>query len=45
VARLHRIRASRTTVEIVSWTIGILLMAGLTLLAVTIAHHFGWSWP
>jgi hypothetical protein len=38
-------RASRVTLEIVSWTCGTLLMLGLTLLAVTVAHHLGWSWP
>jgi ABC-type lipoprotein release transport system permease subunit len=45
VARFHRIRASRVTVEIVSWTIGILLMVGLTVLVVILARHLGWSWP
>jgi hypothetical protein len=45
VARLQRIRASRITLEVVSWTIGILLMAGLTLLVLTLTHQLGWSWP
>jgi hypothetical protein len=31
--------------EIVSWTIGILLMVGLTILVVTLADRLGWSWP
>ena len=42
--RFQRIRASRVTLEVVSWTIGILLMLGLTILVVTLAHGFDWSW-
>jgi hypothetical protein len=45
VPRLERLRASRITLEIVSWTIGIGVMAGLTILAVAIVRHLGWSWP
>lgn len=42
--RFQRIRASRVTLEVVSWTIGILLMLGLTILVVTLAHGLDWSW-
>jgi hypothetical protein len=28
----------------VSWTLGILVMAGLTGLVVILARHLGWSW-
>jgi hypothetical protein len=44
VARFQRIRASRVTLEVVSWTIGILVMLGLTVLVVTVADRLGWSW-
>ena len=42
--RFQRIRTSRVTLEVVSWTIGILLMLGLTILVVTLAHGLDWSW-
>jgi hypothetical protein len=45
VARLQRLRASRVTLEIVSWTIGILVMVGLTILVVALVHGLGWSVP
>jgi hypothetical protein len=44
MARFERIRASRMTLEVVSWTLGILVMLGLTGLVVILARHFGWSW-
>jgi hypothetical protein len=44
VSRLQRLRASRITLEVVSWMIGILLMIGLTILVVTLAHGLDWSW-
>jgi hypothetical protein len=44
VSRLQRLRASRITLEVVSWMIGILLMIGLTILVVTLAHALDWSW-
>ena len=44
MARFQRLRASRITLEVVSWTIGILVMAGLTVLVVAVAHRLGWSW-
>jgi hypothetical protein len=43
VARFQRVRGSRITLEVVSWTLGILVMIGLTILAVTLARHLGWS--
>jgi len=43
MARFQRIRASRVTLEVVSWTIGILVMAGLTFLVVAVVHRLGWS--
>jgi hypothetical protein len=43
VARFDRIRGSRITLEVVSWTIGVLVMAGLTVLVVVLARHVGWS--
>ena len=43
MARFQRIRASRVTLEVVSWTIGILVMIGLTVLVVALAHRLGWS--
>ncbi len=45
MGRCARIRASRITLEAVSWTIGVLVMVGLTILAVAVARHLGWSWP
>ena len=43
VARLQRVRASRITLEVVSWTIGILVIVGLTLRSwpwlITLAGH------
>jgi len=44
VGRFARIRASRVTLEAVSWTIGVLVMVGLTILAVALLRHLGWSW-
>jgi hypothetical protein len=44
VGRLQRIRASRVTLEIVSWTIGIVVVVALTLLIGALAGHLGWSW-
>ena len=44
MARFQRIRGSRITLEVVSWTLGILVMSGLTGLVVILARHFGWSW-
>jgi hypothetical protein len=44
VARFHRLRGSRITLEVASWTIGILVMVGLTAVAVMLARHLGWSW-
>lgn len=44
MARFQRLRGSRITLEVASWTIGILVMVGLTVLAVTLARHLGWSW-
>lgn len=41
----RRIRASARTREIVSWTIGIVVMLALTLLVGVLADHLGWSWP
>jgi hypothetical protein len=31
--------------EVVSWTMGILIVAAITVLFTAVAHHFGWSWP
>jgi hypothetical protein len=45
VGRLQRIRASRITLEVASWTIGILVIVGLTIAVVALADHLGWSWP
>jgi hypothetical protein len=45
VGRLRRLRASSVTLEIASWTIGILLVLGATALVTVLAHRFGWSWP
>lgn len=45
MGRFARIRESRITLEVVSWTIGALVMVGLTILAVALARHLGWSWP
>lgn len=45
MSRFQRVRASRTTLEVVSWTIGILLMVGLTILVATLTHALDWSWP
>jgi hypothetical protein len=44
VGRFTRLRASRITLEAVSWTIGVSVMVVLTILAVTLARHLGWSW-
>ncbi|HET8663118.1 MAG TPA: hypothetical protein VFM08_02275 [Nocardioides sp.] len=44
MARFDRIRGSRITLEVVSWTVGVLVMAGLTALVVILARHLGWSW-
>jgi hypothetical protein len=45
VGRLRRIRASSVTMEIVSWTMGIVIVAAITVLAMAVAHHLGLSWP
>ena len=45
MGRLRRLRASRVTLEVVSWTIGILVVLGATVLVTLLAHRFGWSWP
>lgn len=45
MGRLRRLRASRVTLEVVSWTIGILVVLGATVLVTLLAHGFGWSWP
>jgi hypothetical protein len=31
--------------EVVSWTMGILIVAAITVLVTGVAHHLGWSWP
>jgi hypothetical protein len=43
VGRLQRIRSSRVTLEVVSWTIGIVVVVALTLLVGALAGHLGWS--
>ena len=44
-ARFRRIRAGARTREIVSWSIGVLVMLGLALAVRSLADHLGWSWP
>ena len=44
MARFQRIRGSRITLAVVSWTIGILVMIGATILVLSLSHHLGWSW-
>jgi hypothetical protein len=43
--RLERLSASPVTLEVVSWTIGILVVLGATVVVTMLAHRFGWSWP
>jgi hypothetical protein len=45
VTRFERIRGSRITLEVVSWTIGIVVVLVLTLLVSGLADHLGVPWP
>ncbi len=45
MVRLRRLRAGRVTREIVTWTIGILVVLGAWWVAHLVAAHLGWSWP
>ncbi len=45
MGRLRRLRASPVTLEVVSWTLGILLVLGATVLVTYLVHRAGWSWP
>lgn len=45
MARWHRFRVERRTRELVSWTIGILVVLAASLLVAWLAHRLGWSWP
>jgi hypothetical protein len=44
VARWHRVRADRRARELVSWTIGIVVVLAVVVLAQWAAHRLGWSW-
>jgi hypothetical protein len=44
-ARFRRIRATPRTRELVSWTIGIVVVLALTLLVGALADQLGWPWP
>ena len=43
--RFPRIRAGRRTREIVSWTIGVVVVLALTALVRLLADRLGWSFP
>ncbi|HEY3530616.1 MAG TPA: hypothetical protein VGK78_15830 [Nocardioides sp.] len=43
--RLQRLRSSRRTLEIVSWTIGVLTVLVAWLALRMIGHQLGWTWP
>jgi len=45
VARFARIRSSRITLEVVSWTIGIVVVLVLSLLISGLADRLGMPWP
>jgi hypothetical protein len=45
VARLRRLRTGRLTREIVTWTIGIVVVLVAWWVVRSLAAHFGWSWP
>jgi hypothetical protein len=45
VARWRRIHASHRTRELVSWSIGIVVVLALLLGAQWLGHRFGWTWP
>lgn len=45
MARWHRIRADRCTRELVSWSIGLVVVLVTVLLLQWAAHRLGWSWP
>jgi hypothetical protein len=45
MVRRRRLRAGRVTREIVTWTIGVLVVLGAWWVAHLVATHLGWSWP
>ena len=45
MGRLRRLRAGRVTREVVTWTIGVLVVLGGWWVASSLAAHLGWSWP
>jgi len=45
VARFRRLRAGHLTREVVTWTIGVLVVLVAWWVAKMLATHFGWSWP
>jgi hypothetical protein len=45
MARWPRIRAGYLTREVVSWSIGVVVVLTVTLLVGWAAQQLGWSWP
>jgi hypothetical protein len=45
MARWHRIPAERRTRELVSWSIGLVVVLVTVLLAHWAAQRLGWAWP
>jgi len=41
---VRRIRAGRLTREVVSWSIGVVVVLLVALLLGWLAHQLGWSW-
>jgi hypothetical protein len=42
MTRCRRIRAGRVTQEVVTWTIGVVVVLGLWLLGSLVLRHLGW---
>jgi hypothetical protein len=42
MGRFRRIRAGRLTQEVVTWTIGVLVVVGLWVLGSLLFRHLGW---
>jgi|tagenome__1003787_1003787.scaffolds.fasta_scaffold20733343_1 hypothetical protein len=43
--RFRRIRAGRRTRDVVSWTIGVVVVLALCLAIGALTGHPGWLWP
>jgi hypothetical protein len=45
MARWRRIDAGPRTRELVSWSLGVVVVLAVVLLVLWLGHRWGWSWP